>query len=141
MSITLITDEKRKPDVVFYSEIYADFQKSAINDVRLGYNGKSVSDSIFYILNTRKGERLMLPEFGSDLYQFLFEPIDEQVTIDIEMEIRDALERWEPRAIIDDVIVIADHDRNTYHCTLRFHIRNLEGDLQEIKLTFMRQFY
>lgn len=134
-------DKKRKPDHVHYSEIYAPFQRSPIQDVRLGYNGKCVADSIYYILHTRKGERVMLPEFGSNIQEILFEPIDMHTALDLEMEIKDAIERWEPRAIIDAVIIIPLYDRNAYDCSIRFHIRNLEGDLQEMRLQFYNSYY
>ena len=132
---------KRKPDLVYYSEIFAPFQRNPIQDVKLGYNGKCVADSIYYILNTRKGERAMLPQFGSDIRHLLFQPIDMQTALDIEMEIRDAIEKWEPRAIIDDVNVIPDYGRSSYIVSIKFHIRGLEPELQEIRIDFYKTYY
>lgn len=132
---------KRKPDLVYYSEIHAPFQRSPIQDVRLGYNGKSVADSIYYILNTRKGERVMLPDFGSNLHRLLFEPIDPQTALDIEIEIRDAIERWEPRVVIDEVLVNPFPDSNKYLASIKFHIRGLELDLQEVRIDFYSTYY
>lgn len=134
-------ERQRRPSVVTYSEIFAPFQKSNIQDVRLGYNGKCVADSIFYILNTRKGERVMLPRFGSDIHRFLFEPIDTQTALDIEVEIRDAIDRWEPRVILDEVLVTPNHDQNKYSASIKFRIRGLEPDLQEVRIDFYSTFY
>lgn len=52
--------------------------------------------SIIMILGTNKGERVMLPEFGSRLPVLLFEPNDESTLQDVMEETRDALQRWDP---------------------------------------------
>ena len=59
------------------------------------------------LLLTIKGERVAQPEFGSDLYNILFEPIDTDGGIDenLESTIREAVDIWLPYIIIENVIV------------------------------------
>lgn len=57
--------------------------------------------NIIQILTTRRGERVMLPEFGSRIYEFIHEPLDHVTCALIRRELIDAIARWEPRIILD----------------------------------------
>jgi phage baseplate assembly protein W len=59
--------------------------------------------NIKMILIVEPGERLMMPEYGTGLRQFIFEPMDGMVNEDIETEIRRAVETWEPRVSVDSI--------------------------------------
>lgn len=61
---------------------------------------EAVGQSIRMLLSTMPGERVMRPEYGCDLYRLAFEPND-QTTAGLAIHyVRQALERWEPRAEI-----------------------------------------
>lgn len=63
------------------------------------------------ILMTRRGERVMLREFGTRLEEKVFEPNDLFLRNEIVSEIRDAIERWDDRIGIESMNVIQqDHD-------------------------------
>jgi uncharacterized protein len=80
---------------------------------RVGANGQvlwssgedNVREAVALILRTRPGERLMLPEFGCNLENYLFEPNTISTLRLIQEEIKRALGRWEPRIRLDDVRV------------------------------------
>lgn len=55
-----------------------------------------VEQSIGLILSTAKGERVMEPDFGSDLPKLVFTEGEQAVPL-AEHAVRAALERWEPR--------------------------------------------
>lgn len=57
----------------------------------------NIEESIKVILMTGKGERVMRPDFGSNLNRFVFESIDYGNLVQIENEVKDALRQWEPR--------------------------------------------
>jgi phage baseplate assembly protein W len=61
--------------------------------------------NIKMILIVEPGERLMMPEYGTSLRRFIFEPMDGAVNEDIETEIRRAIETWEPRILVDSISV------------------------------------
>jgi phage baseplate assembly protein W len=65
-----------------------------------------VEEAIMLILATAPGERPMRPEFGCGIHNFVFESIDASVFGKIEHEIRDALDRWEPRIDVLDVDIV-----------------------------------
>jgi Bacteriophage baseplate protein W len=82
----------------------------------------SIRQSIKSILSTYPGERIMLPEFGSTLKRLLFEPMSQSTADTIETEIETAIRRWENRAYISSVDVIANEDNNNYEISINFII-------------------
>lgn len=66
---------------------------------------RSVRDSIEIILSTRPGEQLMRPEFGGGLADFLHRPNTLTTRRQIRDDVREALERWEKRILLDRVEV------------------------------------
>jgi len=67
-----------------------------------------IHESIRQILGTRRGERLLLPEFGSRLHELLFEGNDAILQGLLRHEVIDALTRWEPRIVIEQVVMVPD---------------------------------
>ena len=68
---------------------------------RSANNIQLIEGNIIQILGTRKGERVMLPEFGTNIHKFIHEPLDHITCALIRVEIFDAIKRWEPRVILD----------------------------------------
>jgi phage baseplate assembly protein W len=66
---------------------------------------ESVRQSIWIILSTSKGERLMRPDFGCGLQDYVFAVNDANTQAMAAFEVGEALRRWEPR--IDAVEVKA----------------------------------
>lgn len=60
----------------------------------------AVRQSILLLLSTRPGERVMRPEYGCDLYRLAFAPNNEMTAGLAIHFVRQAVERWEPRAEI-----------------------------------------
>jgi phage baseplate assembly protein W len=63
------------------------------------------------LILTKKGERLMQPEFGCDIWKILFEPIVEgDIESKIEETVLDAVNTWLPYLNIDTILF--DYDDN-----------------------------
>jgi phage baseplate assembly protein W len=58
---------------------------------------ESVRQSILIILSTAKGERLMRPDFGCGLHEYVFAVNDRTTRAAAVFEVREALRDWEPR--------------------------------------------
>jgi len=69
---------------------------------------QDVEEAIRIILMTRKGERPMRPEFGSDLHTLVFAPNNPSTCGLARRFVREALARWEPRINVDEVIARPD---------------------------------
>ena len=62
---------------------------------------KLIEGNIIQILGTRKGERVMLPLFGSRILDFIHEPLDHITCALLRFELIDAISTWEKRIILD----------------------------------------
>jgi phage baseplate assembly protein W len=62
-----------------------------------------IEQAIGLILDTAPGERPMRPEFGCAVHDFVFDAVDAQTTRRIEDAVRAALNRWEPRIVVEGV--------------------------------------
>ncbi len=68
-------------------------------------------DNLKNLILTRKGERLMQPEFGCDVWKVLFEQMDgNTIETSIESSILDAVSIWLPYLNIDTIVF--DYDEN-----------------------------
>jgi len=63
-----------------------------------------VEQAIRIILSTAPGERPMRPEFGCALHDCVFERIEADTLARIDQAVRVALDRWEPRVAIEDIV-------------------------------------
>jgi len=73
------------------------------NKVSVAPAERSIRDSIWIILATAPGERLMRPEFGCGVHKLVFAVNDTATLNQVEHEVRQALTRWEPRIEVLDV--------------------------------------
>ena len=62
-----------------------------------------IEDNVRRVLLTRRGERVMRPESGSSLYDFVFENVDSVMVAGIGHEVRRALTQNEPRIDVIEV--------------------------------------
>lgn len=111
------------------TEVYSDIDNSCERDLRTFDLKKSVDinairNSLRNILQTRKMERRMLPEFGASLEQLLFEPIDDVTAKRIGSIMIDEITYWDPRITVSNVSVIANEDMMRYDITLSYNIQS-----------------
>jgi phage baseplate assembly protein W len=64
-----------------------------------------VKSNLIHLLLTRKGSRYYLPDFGTNLYQYIFEPLDDITMGKIEDEIIDAVEKYIPNLTINKIVI------------------------------------
>lgn len=84
---------------------------------------RNVRESIQIILTTEKRERLMLPEFGGGLGQYLFEPNTVATRHQLAERITRALALWEPRISVESVTVEEDpRDARAANATITYKL-------------------
>ena len=71
--------------------------------IALARDETDIEQAIEQILGTAPGERPMRPEFGCGVHDFVFDSVDASTVGKMEEAIRDALDRWEPRVIVQTV--------------------------------------
>ncbi len=98
--------------------------------VRLGESGRielaaleeSVRQSIWIILGTAKGERVMRPDFGCGIHDLVFGVDTPSTAGEISHSVREALLRFEPR--IDVIDIRVDSDREKLLINIQYVIRS-----------------
>jgi phage baseplate assembly protein W len=71
--------------------------------IALARDETDIEQAIELILSTAPGERPMRPEFGCGVHDFVFDSIDAMTVGKMEVAIRTALDRWEPRVRVEKV--------------------------------------
>jgi phage baseplate assembly protein W len=85
---------------------------------------RELEESIRLILATSPGERPMRPEFGCAVHDYVFAPADAATAGDIAYAARVALERWEPRIALEDVVVRFDAvESGTLYIDITYTVR------------------
>lgn len=67
--------------------------------------GDEIKADLLHLILTRKGSRYYLPDFGTRIYEFIFEPFDGLTFDAIESDIRDAVERFMPNLLINNITI------------------------------------
>jgi len=80
---------------------------------------KTLHDSIFTILSTYPGERVMRPTFGSYLKSYVFDPMSRATAYQARAEVFRAIRIWEPRVRVIDVLFELADTTITLHVTWR----------------------
>ena len=62
-----------------------------------------IRSNLIHLLLTRKGSRYFLPDFGTRLYEYIFEPLDGPTFSEIESEIRDSVSQYLPGIKITNI--------------------------------------
>jgi phage baseplate assembly protein W len=95
----------------------------------------SVRESIQVVLATRPGERLMRPDFGAGLDEFLNEPNTIGTRRRVHDVIAESLERWEDRIDVDRIEVLSTPE-DPGILRIEIHYRpNRTGALEQISLS------
>ena len=69
------------------------------------FEAQQIKADLVHLLLTRKGTRYYLPDFGTRLYEFLFEPFDGLTFNAIEADIRDSVSKYIPNLLINNITI------------------------------------
>ena len=101
-----------------------------INDVEL------IKSDLLNHIFTRRGERVMMPFFGTIIPDLVFEPLDEEMTEQIETELRTVFE-YDPRVELLELVVTPSPDTNTVSSSARFKCVELDTvELMNLNIEF-----
>jgi phage baseplate assembly protein W len=71
------------------------------------YSAEEIRSNLIHLLLTRKGSRYFLPDFGTGLLEYIFEPLDGPTFKNIESEIRDSVEKFMPQLQLTKINISA----------------------------------
>jgi len=88
-----------------------------------------IENSIKDILLTPLGSRVMLPEYGSRIYELIDRKVDDEFRADLACFVIEAVEKWEKRVKIDEVRLMGLKDHK-----LSFKVVLMSGDEIEVRI-------
>jgi len=121
-------------EVIDISSVYTDLHLDLAMSKSIGYGNQeatsrdilvdndilAIRNSVKNIFTTKKGEKILAPEFGSSLEQFLFEPVDNIHGRLIAETIFNNIKTYEPRIEVTDINVEVKPDENLYNITVQY---------------------
>ena len=111
------------PTFQTFKDLSVTFKKHPVSyDLVQVKDKASIVQAITALLLTMKGERPFQPELGCNIQRVLFEPLDYGSAGLIKSEIRDTLERYEPRIKVGTILCSPDYDNNGYEVELKYAI-------------------
>jgi hypothetical protein len=81
-----------------------------------------IERSLEILLSTRIGERVMRPRYGCTLDRLVFEPLDATLQSTVRDLIRTAILYYEPRILLDDVILTSVPDEGRLDIELQYTV-------------------
>jgi hypothetical protein len=97
----------------------------ATGGIALVVREREIEEAIRLILATAPGERPMRPEFGCRVHDHVFAPINASTAGAIARDVRYALELWEPRIDVQEVLISFDQaDLGTLFIDIHYTIRS-----------------
>ena len=88
------------------------------------------------LLLTKKGERVMQPNFGSGIHEYVFSPITNNIEANIRGTIEESVQIWLPYIKVESVKVLKQEDLNKIFVSVIFSIRNNVNVSDSIVLAF-----
>ena len=93
-------------------------------DVNIYKAEYAVINSVKNLILTNHFEKPFQPEIGSNIRRLLFENVDSIMAAQIEREIEETINNFEPRVQISSVIAIHAPEENGYKIRLEFFVIN-----------------
>jgi phage baseplate assembly protein W len=134
----LVIDSKQFSDYAIGISLPIRITTTAFNQTF--YTIDQVRTNIKNLLLTKRGERLMQPQFGSGLQEFLFEPITDEIAGKIEAEVLSTLSLWLPYVTVNSIEVdtTSDREQNTINLNLVFSVANGTQNTNTATITFQQ---
>lgn len=91
-------------------------------DLNQTYEEK-VKSELLHIIFTPKGQRYRMPDFGTDLIKYMFEPNDSETWGNIKSEIRTQVSKYLPKVVFKDINVFIDeNNENRVYAEVKYSV-------------------
>jgi phage baseplate assembly protein W len=116
-----------------FKDISSSFKVNPLNydliDIK---NETAIARSIRNLVFTVPGEKFFNENLGCRINDSLFENFDEVTASNIHDEIRNTIENYEPRVIIDTLRVTPDYDNYSYNVNIIYNIVGIDVPTQNL---------
>ena len=129
---SLITTRSR-----VFRDIDLTFANRPSGDIYKKTEAAAVKQAVKNLILTNFNEKPFKPDFGAGIQSLLFELADDETADDINIQIRQAIENYEPRARVRSLKVQAYPDNHNVLITLEFQVVNSE-EIVVLETTIVR---
>ncbi|OPY55028.1 MAG: Gene 25-like lysozyme [Methanosaeta sp. PtaU1.Bin060] len=99
-----------------------------------------IKEAIKIIATTSMGERVMLPEFGCGIYDYVFESPSTTILGLIQESVRNSLIKWEPRIDLNDVSVSMEgSDKNKLLIEISYTVRTTNNQYNLVYPFYLKE--
>lgn len=121
-----------------FKDISMSFQTNPLTkDLIAMKNENAISRSVKNIVFTNPGEKFFKPKFGSSISNSLFENADDLTAVQIQTQIEESVQRYEPRVKLRTVDANANIDDNSFDVIIVYDI--IGADIPTQQLEFVLQ--
>jgi len=110
------------------------FRDDTQNGKLLAMNTTTIDDirsSLYFFISTKKGERWYDPEFGTKLYEFLFEKNDQITASEIQDSLKTDIEKYFNNVTIKDIAIDQSEETNKLTINISFIYTNLYNTVDD----------
>lgn len=134
-----ILNKSDEPESSFYRDVRLDFKNNdnlnttglyaepTTTDIEASHDEAAIKNSLMNLFSTMPGQKLLNPDYGLNLSQFLFVPVSVTMARMIGMKIVEGIETYEPRVTVENVNVWPDEDNSAYKIELSIKIPALSN--------------
>ncbi len=101
----------------------------------------AVRNSVHNIFTWIPGQRILNPEFGNKIREYLYEGMTNFTSDQVIAEIKKAIELWEPRVEIDDITrsdTVEENEQNEIDIVVIYHVKGLPEEKYSEPIIFGR---
>lgn len=119
-----------------FSDLPLTFKVNPITgDIPPARNESAVKKALINLIRTPVGTRPFNPDYGTRVYDYLFEPADTQTELRLNDDLAQAIERFEPRAKL--VAIETAMQENGIEIKIEYYVVNVP-DLQQLQTVITR---
>ena len=101
------------------------YQENEIKDLKLDYDLDALKNSLYNLFTTTPGEKILNPDYGLDLRQYLFDLATVEVAENIRDEIYRQVRVYESRVKLTDVHITIFEDVNEFDISIYYSVPTL----------------
>lgn len=112
-------------DIVLSKSIGSGLDPVETNDILVDHDYEAIKNSLRNIFTTKRGQKILNPNFGFSLEQYLFSPITDVNARAIGSAILDGITKYENRISVSNINITANPDENLYYIAIYYTLLNL----------------
>lgn len=100
------------------------------SDIEAYNDENAIRNSLMNLFSCVKGEIQLMPEFGLPLYNYIGEPITMSTAQSLGEDLKDAIEKWEPRVSVENVFISPDVNNFLYNVLVILRLPKFNKELK-----------